>query len=217
MEIKYLGHASFLLKGKNASVVTDPFDPKMVGLKFPKMEADIVTVSHPHQDHNQSQLVGGSPLVINLPGEYEKQGVRVAGFSSSHDKKNGEERGKNILFKIEVDGVSILHAGDLGHLLTDEMIEEIGAVNVLLVPVGGIFTIDATEAAEVVKEIEPSIVVPIHYHSLKLIQSNFGKLAPVTDFLTKMGVSPSEPVKKLVVKKEELQEEMKVVVMEISN
>lgn len=215
MEIKYLGHASFFLKGKTGAVVTDPFDPQMVGIKFPSITADIVTVSHDHQDHSRGDLVGGSPLVINLAGEYEKQKIRVYGFNVFHDEKNGKERGKNILFKIEMDDVCILHCGDLGHLLSDEAIEEIGEVDVLLVPVGGFYTIGADQATAIVKEIEPSIVIPMHYNNPKLNQEAFGKLAPISDFLTKMGVSAIEPVKKLVVKKEEMKEEIKTVIFDI--
>ncbi len=217
MEIKYFGHSSFFLKGKTATVVTDPFDPQMVGLKFPKIEASVVTISHQHQDHNCSDLVGGNPLIVNIPGEYEKQDARITGFSTYHDKKQGEERGRNTLFKIEMDGVSILHCGDLGHILNDELIEEVNGVDVLLIPIGGFYTIDADEALAVARKIEPSIVIPMHYNTPKLNQQGFGKLAPVSTFLTKIGAEPMEPVKKLVVKKEELTEEMKVVVMEINN
>lgn len=214
MEIKYFGHSSFFLKGKTATVVTDPFDPQMVGLKFPKVEASIVTVSHQHQDHNRSDLISGNPLVVDIPGEYEKQEVRITGFSVYHDKKQGEERGSNTLFKIEMDNISLLHCGDLGHILNDELIEEISGVDVLLIPVGGFYTIDADEAVAMVRKIEPSIVIPMHYNTSKLNQQGFGKLAPVANFLTKIGAGEIEPVKKLVVKKEELGEGMKVCLLQ---
>ena len=99
MDIKYLGHASFFIKSKEAKLVTDPFDPQMVGLKFPKIEADIVTVSHHHKDHDQAQLVSESPLVIDSPGEYEKKGLRVFGYKTYHDKKKGLERGANTVVR----------------------------------------------------------------------------------------------------------------------
>lgn len=217
MEIKYLGHASFQLKGKSGSVITDPFDSKMVGLKFPAVEADIVTISHQHPDHDQVALVGGTPQIIDIPGEYEKQKIRVTGWGVFHDGKSGEERGKNTIYKIEIDEVSILHCGDLGHILSEELVEEIGPVDVLLIPVGGFFTIGADEANQVIHEIEPSIVIPMHYNDPKLNQEVFAKLAPLSDFLTKVGVSQIEPVKKLSLKKAEMTEEMKVVVMEITN
>jgi len=210
MDIKYFGHSAFFIKGKTTTVVTDPFDPQMVGLKFPKIEADIVTVSHQHQDHNRSDLISGNPLVINIPGEYEKQQVRITGFPVFHDKKLGSERGKNTLFKIEMDNLSVLHCGDLGHILDDELIEEINGVDILLIPVGGFYTIDADEAATIVRKIEPSIVIPMHYNHPKLNQQTFGKLLPVSIFLNKMGIEEALPVKKLTVKKEELGEEMKI-------
>lgn len=210
MEIKYLGHSSFLIKTKEAKLVTDPYDPKMIGVKFPKVEADIVTVSHDHKDHNQTQLVvapeGGERLIIDLPGEFEKKGIRVFGFSSFHDDKKGEERGENILYKIEGDGVSVLHCGDLGFVPDDSFVDLVGSVDVLMIPVGGVYTIDADQAAAFIKKIEPSIVIPMHY--------GWEKLAPVSDFLKKMGVEKITPVPKLLVKPEELEEELKVVLLE---
>jgi L-ascorbate metabolism protein UlaG (beta-lactamase superfamily) len=155
-------------------------------------------------------------LVINIPGEYEKQGVRITGYPVFHDKKQGTERGRNTLFKIEMDNLSVLHCGDLGHILDDELIEEIDGVDILLIPVGGFYTIDADEAVGVVRKIEPSIVIPMHYNFPKLNQQAFGKLTPVTDFLNKIGVGEVQPLLKFIIKKEELTEEMKVVIMEVS-
>lgn len=221
MDIKYLGHASFFIKTKTARVVTDPFDPVMVGLKFPKVEADIVTISHHHQDHDcvnpfLSQNNIQSPLIIDLPGEFEKLGIRVTGYQSYHDKKKGEERGENILYKIEVEGISILHCGDLGLVLDDNFLETIGDIHILMVPVGGFYTIDATEAVELVKKIEPSIVIPMHYNHPKLNQKFFGQLSPVSEFLKKFGAENQPPIAKLSIRKEELEEEMKIVQLEIS-
>lgn len=220
MEIKYLGHSSFLIKTKTARVVTDPYDSDMVGLKFPKTEADIITVSHHHHDHDRVDAVslpptGTAPLVIDMPGEFEKMGVRIFGYRSYHDDKNGEERGDNILYKIDVEGVSVLHCGDLGFVPDDSFLDSIGDVDVLLVPTGGFYTIDADKAAELVKKIEPSIVIPMHYNHSKLNQKNFGKLLPVEEFTKKFGVEKPVPLPKLAYKREEGEEEMKVVVLEI--
>jgi L-ascorbate metabolism protein UlaG (beta-lactamase superfamily) len=191
MEIKYLGHSSFLIKTKTAKIVTDPFDPNMVGIKFPKTEVDIVTVSHQHKDHNQSKNVSGingvEPLLIDMPGEFEKNGVRVFGFQSFHDKTQGSERGENILYKFESEGLSVLHCGDLGTVPEENFLETIGEVDILMVPVGGIFTIDAEEAFQLVKKVEPAIVIPMHYNSDKIDQKNFGKLSVVADFTKKFG------------------------------
>ncbi|HLL60823.1 MAG TPA: MBL fold metallo-hydrolase [Candidatus Nitrosocosmicus sp.] len=217
MEIRYLGHASFLLKGKTGTVVTDPFDSEKVGLKFPNVSADIVTISHGHPDHNNVEAVEGEILVLDLPGEFEKKGIRISGFATFHDKSKGEERGKNVVYKIEIDDIAILHCGDLGHSLSDEILEEIGEIQVLLVPVGGVYTIDATESLQIIKQIEPSIVVPMHY-KVDGMSDTFKDLSPVTEFLTKMGITPTgeELPKKLILKPEELTEEMKTIVMEAS-
>lgn len=222
MDIKYLGHASFFIKTKTARVVTDPFDPAMVGIKFPKVEADIVTISHHHQDHDfikpfpppTSNLQ--APLIIDLPGEFEKAGVRITGYQSYHDKKRGTERGENILYKIEAEGISLLHCGDLGVIPEESFLDTIGEVDVLLVPVGGVYTIDADEATQLVKKIEPSIVIPMHYNHPKLNQKIFGQLAPVSEFLKKFGVENLTPIPRLTVKKEEMEVEMKVIVLDIN-
>jgi len=217
MEIKYLGHSSFLIKSKEAKVVTDPFDPATVGIKFPKTEADIVTISHNHKDHNQSNLVVGDPLVIDMPGEFEKKNVRIFGYRSYHDKKQGAERGEVIIYKIESEEMSILHCGDLGIVPEDSFLDSIGDIDVLMVPVGGFYTIDATEATELVKKIEPSIIIPMHYNNPKSNKDNFSKLMPVSEFLKKFGAESIQPIPKLVVRREELEEEMKIVTLEISN
>ncbi len=217
MDIKYFGHSSFHIKTKEARVVTDPFDPKAVGLKFPKTEADIVTVSHHHHDHNYMAGITGSPLLLDWPGEFEKMKVRVWGFRSYHDKKQGAERGENVVFRIEAEDISILHCGDLGVVLTDDFLDDVGEVDILMVPTGGFYTIDAGEAVELVQKVEPKIVIPMHYNSPNLNQEMFGKLSTVDDFLKKIGSEPQPPVTKFTVKKEDLGEEMKVVVMDISS
>lgn len=222
MEIKYLGHSSFLIKTKTGKIVTDPYDSQMTGLKFPKVEADIITISHHHQDHDKADQIqlpqtGSPPLIIDMPGEFEKHGIRIFGFRYYHDKNQGEERGENILYKIEAEGVNILHCGDLGMVPPDSFLENIGDVDILLVPTGGFYTIGPDEAFELIKKIEPSIVIPMHYNHSKLNQQVFGKLAYIDEFLKKFGIEKITPLPKFVYKKEEQEEEMKVVVMEISN
>lgn len=217
MDIKYLGHSSFQIKTKSATVITDPFDPKMVGLKFSKIEADIVTVSHQHPDHNKVDLISGSPLVIDWPGEFEKQNVRISGYQTFHDKNKGADRGENVMFKIEAEGVSILHCGDLGHLLDGSFVQELGEINVLMVPVGGFFTIDAQEAVKLVRQIEPAIVIPMHYNHGGLNKETFAQVSPIDAFLKEIGAESVEPQSKLTIKKEDVTEAMKVVVMEITS
>jgi len=219
MEIKYLGHSAFLIKTKTAKIVTDPYDSEMVGLKFPKTEADIITVSHHHKDHNQfknvSGIAGANPLKIDMPGEFEKLGVRIFGFQSFHDKTKGSERGENIMFKFEAEGISILHCGDLGIIPEESFLETIGEVDILLVPVGGFYTIDSDEAVSLVKKIEPSIVVPMHYKTEKSTKHSESKLTAVSEFTKKFGLDNAIPLPKLIYKKEEIEQEMKVIVLEI--
>jgi L-ascorbate metabolism protein UlaG (beta-lactamase superfamily) len=212
MEIKYLGHASFLIKTKTAKVVTDPYDPS-IGLKFPKVEAEIITISHQHFDHNRANLVLGNGIIFDMPGEYERLGVKISGFSFYHDKNKGKERGENILFKIESEGISLLHCGDLGDVPDDNFLEAVGDIDILLVPVGGFYTIGPDEALELIKKIEPSIVIPMHFNHPKLKQESFGKLFSLDDFLKKAGAQNEAPIPKLSIKKEELRDEMKVVVL----
>lgn len=215
MDIKYLGHASFSIKSKLGSVVMDPFDSKTVGLKFPTQEADVVTVSHEHDDHNYLAGVTGTPLVVNIPGEYEKNGIRIYGYESYHDANKGADRGKNTLFKIVAEDISVLHCGDLGHMLTEEALEEIDTVDVLMIPVGGFYTISADEAAKIISKIEPSIVIPMHYRTDAHPVETFKDVAPLSNFLEKMGAGTLEPVKKLTIKKADLTDQMQIVVMEV--
>jgi len=217
MDIIYLGHSSFKLKGKTGTLITDPFDPKMVGIKFVKTSADIVTLSHSHSDHNQSNLISDTRMVIDGPGEYEVVGISIIGIPSFHDDKKGEERGNNIIFVIEMDGLRIVHLGDLGHELSESVINHVGTVDILMVPVGGFYTVDAEKAASVVRSIEPSIVIPMHYLTPGLNPERFGKLQKVEEFLTATGL-PVEKMDKLSLKKSDISEESKkIVLLEIKN
>jgi len=214
MEIKYLGHASFLIKTKKAKIVTDPFDSQMVGLKFPKVEADIITVSHQHQDHNRADLVLGSPIVFDWPGEYERLGVRIFGFKTFHDEEKGAKRGENIVFKIEAEGITLVHCGDLGEMPDDNFLDRLGNVDVLFIPVGGFYTIDSEKAYQLTKKIEPNVVIPMHYNHPKLNQKIFSNLTSVEEFAKKFGIEKPEILPKLVYKKEE-EGEMRMVVLAV--
>ena len=188
MEIIYLGHSSFKIKGKTASVVTDPFDPKMVGLKYSSPEADIVTVSHNHNDHNQTQLVKNVKKIIDGPGEYEIQGISIIGFNSFHDAKKGEVRGKNTIYVFEVDGIRIAHLGDLGHSLSEELVGDIGDIDILMLPIGGVYTISSSVAAEIVRSVEPTIIIPMHFKVEGINSENFLRLESVESFLKEVGL-----------------------------
>lgn len=215
MDIKYLGHASFLLKGKQGAVVTDPFSPDSVGLKFPKnIEADVVTVSHAHDDHNNVSDLGGAPFIVNGPGEYEIKGIAVVGLPSFHDASRGSERGANVIYRIEMDGVTFVHLGDLGHELSVREVELLDGVDVLFVPVGGHFTIDAAAAKRITSEIDPSIVIPMHYRRPGMNEQIFGALSDVSAFLREMNKDGIVPQPKLSVTRDRLPEELQVVVLE---
>lgn len=218
MDITYLGHASFKLRGKTGAVVTDPFDSKFIGFEFPKVSADIVTVSHNHRDHNNIKAISGTarrpePFVINAPGEYELQDISIFGYSSFHDNKKGTERGKNTIMVIVIDGIRIAHLGDLGHVLSDDQVEKLGSIDVLLIPVGGEFTIGPKSASEIIQAMEPSIVVPMHYKTSEHKPDEFAKLFFLDAFLKEMGKEGIEPIEKLVLTPGSLPEEMEIVVL----
>lgn len=214
MDIYWLGQSSFKIKGKTTTVVVDPFDNK-IGLKFPKVEADIVTISHGHFDHNAAGAVGGSPFIVDGPGEYEVKGVEIVGVSSFHDEKEGSERGKNTIYNLKIDKVNITHLGDLGQeSLTTQQVEEIGNVDILLVPVGGYFTIDAPTAAKIASQLEPKIIIPMHY---KIPGLNIEQLEGVDKFLKEVGKEDLESLPKLTIAAERFPEESQVVLLEKSN
>lgn len=195
MEIQFFGHSCFRVKGKEVILITDPFDPQSVGLKLPKTFADIITVSHQHPDHNNTSVVRGTtrrlkPFVVSGPGEYEIAGVSIFGISS----------GENTIYIINMDGLRLVHLGDLGHKLSEDQLEEINGCDVLFVPVGGGSTIDSQKAVEVVAQVEPRIIIPFD-------------LAPVEDFLKLIGSEETKPLPKLIITKEKLPDERQVVVL----
>ncbi len=210
MDVTWLGHGCFRLRGKNAAVVTDPYPPS-IGLRLPKQDADLLTISHEHENHSYAQAVRDGAYEIKGPGEYEVAGVSVVGFPTFHDSKKGADRGRNTVYLIEIDDVRICHLGDLGHGLADEDAEIVSGVDVLLVPVGGRTAINAAGAAEVVRQLEPRFVVPMHYAVPGLKKDLDG----VERFLKEMAVTASEPQPKLSVQATSSSEwETKVVVLE---
>jgi len=213
MVIHYLGHSSFRIKGQATSVVTDPFDPKSTGLAFPKVSADVLTVSHQHADHNYIEKVEGNPFIVEGPGEYEIKEVRVIGYPTFHDSSSGSERGQNIMFLITIDDISILHCGDLGHKLTDETLKSMDQVDILLIPTGGVFTIDAKVAAQVTSQLDPGTVIPMHYNRKGLDQNIYKELAGVEDFISQIGEKDVQPEDKLTITKSQMPEETQMVVL----
>lgn len=164
MKIKYLGHSCFLLtESTGTSVLCDPY--KDVGYEMPEVSADAVTISHHHYDHDNVGAVGGNPVVLDMEKGYDLPGVEINAISSYHDGAHGALRGDNVIFKFRMDGLDVCHLGDLGEECTPELIEAILPVNVLLIPVGGNYTIDAAAAKEYVDRIMPDVVIPMHYRS----------------------------------------------------
>lgn len=185
MEITYIGHSCFKIKDKTISLVIDPYDPK-IGYKLPKLSADVVLVTHNHFDHNYIEGVSDYRLLVDGPGEYEVGGCFIYGKSVDHDEKNGEERGKVTMYLITIDDFNILHLGDLGRELTQEEMERIPNVDVLMIPVGNKYTIDEKTAVKVISALEPSYVIPMHYKTKDL--TGIEGLSGVEEFLEEMGV-----------------------------
>lgn len=210
MDIYWYGQSMFKIKGKAATVILDPFDPEHTGLKLPKeMVADVVLSSHSHGDHNNVGAVEGTPLVVTGPGEYEKLGVTINGIATFHDASTGSERGRNTVYNLLIDGVNLVHLGDLGHPLTEDQVSQIGDTDILLIPVGSVYTIDAEIAAKVVAQLEPRVVIPMHF---KIPGLKF-ELDELDLFLKEMGSEGVEPVAKLSITKDKLPEEINVVVL----
>lgn len=209
MEITWFGHSCFRIKGKEATVVTDPFDEDL-GYPLRNPTTDIVTISHDHPHHSFVAGVRGNPRVITGPGEYEIAGVFIYGIGTFHDAEGGRRRGKNTAYLMELDEVRVCHLGDLGHVPSSEQVEEMAGADVLLIPVGGVSTINAAAAAEAINLIEPKIVIPMHF---KTEAVNI-ELEPVDRFLRELGLKGISPEPKLVVTKSNLPEERKVVLLD---
>lgn len=173
MKIKWLGHSCFLITTEaGVKILTDPYKSGSYegAVGYGKIEepADIVLVSHEHEDHNSVESVPGSPVVIRGPGQHESKDIEFKGVATYHDRSQGRERGENTVFVFETDGIRVCHLGDLGHTVSKEHRSSIGEVDILLVPVGGFYTIDAAEATDVVETLDPGMVIPMHYKTDKL-------------------------------------------------
>ena len=216
MYLSYLGHSCFKLQDKigpdGVVVVTDPFDSEVVGLKMPSFEADIVTISHDHKDHNNLKAIRKDPFVIRAAGEYEVNGVFIEGIDAWHDAKDGAERGANIIYRLEIDDISITHLGDLGTTLDTKQLEKLEGTDILLVPVGGIYTVDAAKAVEVINQIEPRIVIPMHYQ----LPGGKIKLDGLDKFIKELGLKPTNEEKLKISKKELPAEDMELVILSVS-
>ena len=179
MRICWGGHATFVIQVAGMTLITDPVD-ESYGYAQIKDIPDVVTVSHEHKDHSAVHRVQGSPAIVRGIGKWEFPGLLIESFSSYHDKTGGSERGENTIFKITAEEIKLLHAGDLGERLLAQKISDIGPIDILLLPVGGVYTIEGSEAAELVRMIKPKITIPMHYQTPALIMSK--ELAAVETF-----------------------------------
>jgi L-ascorbate metabolism protein UlaG (beta-lactamase superfamily) len=214
MKITWHGQSCFKLvvkvnNGEKITILIDPFD-KEIGLNPPRGSADIVIVSHDHHDHNNVKTVSGEPFIVDGPGEYDIKKIFIRGIYSFHDDKKGEERGINTISVIEAEEMKICHLGDLGQKeLSDKQLEKIGEVDILMIPVGGTYTINGSEAVKIINQIEPKMVIPMHY---KIPGLNL-KLNPVEKFLEEIGGEKEKVEEFSIQKKDLIEEEMKVIVM----
>jgi L-ascorbate metabolism protein UlaG (beta-lactamase superfamily) len=227
MQIIWHGQSCFEIittpaKNGQVKIVVDPFSEE-IGLRLPKLEADIVLVTYSHSDHNNVKAISGTPFLVEGPGEYEIKNVFIQGIASFHDSSQGKERGERTIYTIEAEEMRLCHLGDLGqNELTEEQLEKIGECDILMIPIGGTFTISAKEAVKIMSQIEPKITIPMHYQipysgrrpdgsyrpKLKL------KLDGLDKFLKPLGIKSIVPVNKLSLKKKDIPtEEAKIIVL----
>lgn len=163
MRIEWLGHSCFkLIESTGTTVITDPYN-SYIGETMPQTQADAITVSHRHNDHCAVESVEGNPIILDKTGAFDIKGVHIYSIMSYHDTKKGASRGKNLVFKFRIDGVDVCHLGDIGEELSPMLAELITPINVLFIPIGGKYTIDAKQAKEYVDFLMPDIVIPMHY------------------------------------------------------
>ncbi len=211
MTINWYGQSCFRLESKGTSILIDPFS-KEIGLRTPRLNDNIFLVTHEHYDHNNVEEVPVESFVIRGPGEYEKAGIRIEGIASYHDNTQGTQRGLNTIYILRAEDMRLCHLGDLGQAkLTDEQVEAIGDIDILFIPVGGKYTIDGKEAADVVKQIEPKIIIPMHYKVDGLNIDIDGS----QKFLKEIGIKPEEVESYRIMAKNLPTEEIKLITFKL--
>ena len=215
MKIKWYGHAAFLIVSEQGpKIMIDPYEPGAFGgqLSYGKIkdQAEIVLTTHDHADHNYTKDIPGGPQIVKGSGSKTVEGISIKGISTYHDPSKGSERGTNTIFTIKLENIQLCHLGDLGHLLSDKELAEIGPVDILLIPVGGFFTIDAKEATRVAEQIKPKILIPMHYKTEKC---GF-PIAPVEDFLRGKTNFKRAKASEATFDKAALPQQMEIVVLE---
>jgi len=166
VKITFYGHALFMITtSEDKKIGTDPYDEQIKD-PLPDINADIVTSSHDHYDHANISLFKGNPTIINTPGETVIGNIRFFGISTFHDETGGSLRGKNIIYIIETDGIRIAHLGDLGHIPDDKQLKDLQGIDILMIPVGGVYTINAVQALDIINVLKPKVAIPMHYKSV---------------------------------------------------
>ena len=209
MEITWLGHSCFRIKGKDAIVITDPCHPSL-GYTLGKLQADIVTLSHFHPGHSYSEAITSEFKEIKGPGEYELKGIFITGIATFHDSEQGNKLGRNTVYVLEMDGITLCHMGDLGHLPASQLMEAIGDVDVLFLPVGGVSTIAGSTAAEIVRHLSPKIVIPMHYKTSAEVKD----FEPVDRFLKELSIKEMVSQPKLSINRSTLPTSTQVTILD---
>ena len=209
MEITWLGHSCFRIKGKDAIVITDPCHPSL-GYTLGKLQADIVTLSHFHPGHSYSEAITREFKEIKGPGEYELKGIFITGIATFHDSEQGNKLGRNTVYVLEIDGITLCHMGDLGHLPASQLMEAIGDVDVLFLPVGGVSTIAGSTAAEIVRHLSPKIVIPMHYKTSAEVRD----FEPVDGFLKELSIKEMVSQPKLSINRSTLPTSTQVTILD---
>lgn len=209
MIIQWFGHSFFRFDTKNKVIAIDPYSETATGLKPSRFKADILLITHQQEDHNNKSVIMDDPFILEGPGEVETGGICIEGLSSFHDKKSGQARGENTIYLLESEDITICHLGDLGEpKLKEETLEKVADADILLIPVGGNYTINHEEAVSFINQIEPKIIIPMHYALPKLKI----KLDPLDKFIKSISKKP-EVVDKLVIRKNNLPDETKLIVL----
>lgn len=208
-EIKWFGHACFSVSNRDVTVIMDPV-PRESGYDIGSPEADIVTVSHPHAGHSAVDLVKPGFRLVNGPGEYEIQEVFITGVQTYHDADKGKTHGKNTVYVIEMEDLVICHLGDIGHVLTEQQVEAMSSVDILLVPAGGGPTITAAQAAEIIGQVEPGIVIPMQYRT----ERGDAEREPFDGFIRELGINEYQTEERLTVRKADIGDAPRVVILQ---
>jgi len=215
MKIKWYGHSAFMVTSdQGVKIITDPYESGAYGgqLSYGKIkdQADIVLTSHDHADHNDAKSLPGSPEIVKGSGSQTVKGISIKGISTYHDLSKGSERGANTIFTFTVDEIKICHLGDLGHILSEKELAEIGSVDILFIPVGGYFTIDAKEATRAAEQIKPKVLIPMHFKTEKC---GF-PITPVEDFLKGKSNAKRSKASEVVFEKKTLPQQIEILVLE---